>query len=66
METLYGIATVKMQGMAERRIAHWLNLEIDTINTGIRITRMDMLFGGSTPSLPPAIRSLFFGWEPVW
>lgn len=25
METLYGIATVKMQGMAERRIAHWLN-----------------------------------------
>ena len=46
METLYGIATVKMQGMAERRIAHWLNLEIDTINTGIRITRMDMLFGG--------------------
>ncbi|MEN4240497.1 peptidase domain-containing ABC transporter [Serratia marcescens] len=46
METLYGIATVKMQGMAERRIAHWLNLEIDTINTGIRVTRMDMLFGG--------------------
>ncbi|MBH1921800.1 peptidase domain-containing ABC transporter [Serratia surfactantfaciens] len=46
METLYGIATVKMQGMAERRIAHWLNLEIDTINTGIRITKMDMLFGG--------------------
>jgi ATP-binding cassette subfamily B protein RaxB len=46
METLYGIATVKMQGMAERRIAHWLNLEIDSINTGIRITRMDMLFGG--------------------
>ncbi|MEL5525234.1 peptidase domain-containing ABC transporter, partial [Serratia ureilytica] len=46
METLYGIATVKMQGMAERRIAHWLNLEIDTINTGIRVTKMDMLFGG--------------------
>lgn len=46
METLYGIATVKMQGMAKRRIAHWLNLEIDTINTGIRVTKMDMLFGG--------------------
>ncbi len=46
METLYGIATVKMQGMAERRIVHWLNLEIDTINTGIRVTKMDMLFGG--------------------
>ncbi|WP_199635535.1 peptidase domain-containing ABC transporter [Serratia sp. PAMC26656] len=46
METLYGIATVKMQGMAERRIAHWLNLEIDNINTGIRVTKMNMLFGG--------------------
>jgi ABC-type bacteriocin/lantibiotic exporter with double-glycine peptidase domain len=28
METLYGIATVKMQGMAERRGSHWLNLKI--------------------------------------
>jgi ATP-binding cassette subfamily B protein RaxB len=46
METLYGIATVKMQGMAERRSTHWLNLEIDTINTGIRVTKMDLLFGG--------------------
>lgn len=46
METLYGIATVKMQGITERRSAHWLNLEIDTINTGIRVTKMDMLFGG--------------------
>lgn len=46
METLYGIATVKMQGMAERRASHWLNLEIDTINTGIRVTKMDLLFGG--------------------
>lgn len=46
METLYGIATVKMQGMSERRGTHWLNLEIDTINTEIKITRMDLLFGG--------------------
>ncbi|WGE30957.1 peptidase domain-containing ABC transporter (plasmid) [Edwardsiella tarda] len=46
METLYGIATVKMQGMVERRIAHWLNLEIDTINADIQVTKMDMLFGG--------------------
>ncbi|HFT1963392.1 TPA: peptidase domain-containing ABC transporter [Enterobacter ludwigii] len=46
METLYGIATVKMQGMGERRSRHWLNLKIDAINTGIRLTRMDMLFGG--------------------
>ncbi len=46
METLYGIATVKMQGMSERRSSHWLNLEIDTINTDIKITRLNLLFGG--------------------
>lgn len=46
METLYGIATVKMQGLIERRGTHWLNLEIDTINTEIKITKMDLLFGG--------------------
>lgn len=46
METLYGIATVKMQGMAAGRGKHWLNLEIDSINTGIRVSKMDMLFGG--------------------
>lgn len=46
METLYGIATVKMQGMSECRSSHWLNLEIDKINTDIKITRLNMLFGG--------------------
>ena len=46
METLYGIATVKMQGMTTRRGNHWLNLEIDNINTGIRVSKIDMLFGG--------------------
>ncbi|HHL2712944.1 TPA: peptidase domain-containing ABC transporter [Yersinia enterocolitica] len=46
METLYGIAPVKMQGMIERRSTHWLNLEIDTINTGIKVTKMDLFFGG--------------------
>ncbi len=46
METLYGIATVKMQGMSQRRATHWLNLNIDAINTGIRVTKMDLLFGG--------------------
>lgn len=45
METLYGIAAIKMQGMGRRRTAHWLNLEIDSINTGIRVAKMDLLFG---------------------
>ncbi|GAA3885971.1 microcin export transporter peptidase/ATP-binding subunit MchF [Gibbsiella dentisursi] len=46
METLYGIATVKIQGMAERRGTHWLNLKIEAINSGIKLNKMDLLFGG--------------------
>lgn len=46
METLYGIATLKMQGMINRRCSHWLNLEINTINSESRVARMDLLFGG--------------------
>lgn len=46
METLYGISTVKIQAMAERRTMQWLNLKIDAINSDIKITKMDMLFGG--------------------
>ncbi|HGT7776062.1 colicin V export peptidase/ABC transporter CvaB [Escherichia coli] len=45
METLYGIATVKIQGMVGIRGAHWLNMKIDAINSGIKLTRMDLLFG---------------------
>ncbi len=44
METLYGISTVKMQSMTGVRSSQWLNLEIDTVNTGIKITKMDTLF----------------------
>ncbi|EIG5063682.1 peptidase domain-containing ABC transporter [Escherichia coli] len=46
METLYGIPTVKIQGMVGIRGAHWLNMKIDAINSGIKLTRMDLLFGG--------------------
>lgn len=46
METLYGIATVKIQGMVGIRGAHWLNMKIDAINSGTKLTRMDLLFGG--------------------
>ncbi|MDC9707878.1 colicin V export peptidase/ABC transporter CvaB, partial [Escherichia coli] len=46
METLYGIATVKIQGMVGIRGAHWLNMKIDAINSGIKLTRMGLLFGG--------------------
>lgn len=38
METLYGIATVKNCGWSEFG-AHWLNMKIDAINSGIKLTR---------------------------
>lgn len=46
MESLYGIATLKMQGMIERRGLNWINLKVDSVNTGIKITKMDLFFGG--------------------
>ncbi|KFD22325.1 putative secretion ATPase [Tatumella ptyseos ATCC 33301] len=46
METLYGISTLKVLGLTEIRSRFWLNLNIDTTNAGIRMTRLDMLFGG--------------------
>lgn len=44
MESLYGISTLKMQSMSNRRSSKWLNLEVDTINSGIRITKMNTVF----------------------
>lgn len=46
METLYGIATAKMQGMTDRRHTNWLNLQTEAINSSIRINKMDLFFGG--------------------
>ncbi|MDA5495296.1 peptidase domain-containing ABC transporter [Yersinia intermedia] len=46
METLYGIGTLKALGLLKNRSQFWLNLNIDTTNAGIRITRLNMLFGG--------------------
>lgn len=46
METLYGISTVKSLGIDNIRSSHWLNLNIDATNTGIKITRFNMMFGG--------------------
>lgn len=46
METLYGISTVKALGIDTIRSSHWLNLNIDATNTGIKTTRFNMLFGG--------------------
>lgn len=46
METLYGISTLKALGLAPTRAQQWLNLNIDTTNANIRLTKLDMMFGG--------------------
>ncbi len=46
METLYGIATLKVLGLNQTRSRYWLNLNIETANAVIRMSRLDLLFGG--------------------
>lgn len=46
METLYGIATIKALNLKDIRSKHWLNINIDACNAGIKQTRFDMLFSG--------------------
>lgn len=39
METLYGVTTLKSMGLASTRSRSWMNLNIDTVNAQIRISR---------------------------
>jgi len=43
-ETLYGIATIRAQGLADLRRQNWLNLVTDAANTSISTKRFDILF----------------------
>lgn len=46
METLYSIGTLKALGLSETRAQFWLNLNVETINAGIKLTKLNMMFGG--------------------
>lgn len=46
METLYGIATIKALNLKNIRSKHWLNINIEACNAGIKQTRFDMMFSG--------------------
>ena len=43
-ETLFGIATVRAQGLEARRRQDWLSRVADGVSTGFRLARFDMLF----------------------
>jgi ATP-binding cassette, subfamily B, bacterial CvaB/MchF/RaxB len=45
IETLRGIASVKLLGLTERRRAAWLNHFVDSLNAKFRLVRLDLLFG---------------------
>ncbi|EOS94029.1 microcin H47 secretion ATP-binding protein [Erwinia tracheiphila PSU-1] len=43
-ETLFGMATVRAQGLSERRRQNWLSQVSDSVNTGFKLARFDMFF----------------------
>ncbi|OKO99481.1 peptidase domain-containing ABC transporter [Xenorhabdus eapokensis] len=46
MESLYSISTLKALGIIESRSQRWVNLNAEAINSGIRLSRLDMMFTG--------------------
>lgn len=45
IETLRGMASIKLLGLRERRRARWINLLVDSINVGLKTQRYDLIFG---------------------
>ena len=45
IETIRGIASVKLLGLGERRRAAWVNHFVDLLNAKFRLARWDLLFG---------------------
>ncbi|CAI3952281.1 ABC-type bacteriocin/lantibiotic exporters [Commensalibacter communis] len=45
IETVRGMASIKLLGLRERRRARWLNLLVDSINVGLKTQRYDLIFG---------------------
>lgn len=45
IETLRGMASVKLLGLRERRRTTWLNIVIDSINIRLRLQRFDLIYG---------------------
>lgn len=45
IETVRGIASVKLLGLRDRRRSVWLNYLVDSINAKLRLQRLDLIFG---------------------
>jgi ABC-type multidrug transport system fused ATPase/permease subunit len=58
IETLRGIASVKLLGLTDRRRAAWVNHFVDSLNAKFRLVRLDLLFGRANDLLTGADRLL--------
>jgi ATP-binding cassette subfamily B protein RaxB len=56
IETLRGIASVKLLGLTERRRAAWLNHFVESLNAKFRLLRLDLVFGRANDLLTGADR----------
>lgn len=61
MESLYGIVTIKMQGIRVKRENYWLNLVIDKVNSSIKLKKMNIFFD-SVNTLIISLEQVFFLW----
>ena len=58
IETLRGIASVKLLGLTKRRRAAWVNHFVDSLNAKFRLVRLDLIFGRANGLLAGADRIL--------
>jgi ATP-binding cassette subfamily B protein RaxB len=56
IETLRGIASVKLLGLTEKRRAAWLNHFVESLNAKFRLLRLDLFFGRGNDLLTGADR----------
>jgi ATP-binding cassette subfamily B protein RaxB len=58
IETVRGIASVKLLGLTDRRRAGWVNHFVDSLNAKFRLLRLDLLFGRANDLLAGTDRLL--------
>jgi ATP-binding cassette subfamily B protein RaxB len=56
IETLRGIASVKLLGLTKRRRAAWINHLVDSLNAKFHLMRLDLIFGRANGLLAGADR----------
>ncbi|MBK0035466.1 peptidase domain-containing ABC transporter [Erwinia sp. S43] len=60
-ESLWGIATLRAQGLASQRRRNWLTLEVDAANAAVSRRRFDILFS-TVSSLTSALDNVVILW----